>query len=143
MSFTENSFDPSDEAEIKKEARKRTILIIEALDKMCRRQNCDAIQVDSCTARENAQECIIHLTSEGFTVTEIQCNLKRPLKHLDPGLWETVCSLCVEHMSEHEKLNCKYQKSAEKMQHFLAEHGFAIIDMFCQKNLFRKRFKMF
>lgn len=141
MSFTENSFDPSDEAEIKKEALKRTILTIEALDKMCRRQNCDAIQVDRCTARENALEYIINLTSEGFTVTEIQCNLERPLKHLDSVLWETVCSRCVEHLSEHEKQNCKYRKSTAKMHQSLAEHGFAIIDMFCQKNLFRKRFK--
>ncbi len=142
MSFTKNSFDPSDEADIKKEALKRTILTIEALDKMCSRQKCDTYQMDHCTARENALDCIISLISEGFTVTEIRCNLGKPLKHLDSRLWETVCYLCVEHLSEHAKLNCKYRKSVEKMHHSLAKYGFAIIDMFCQKNTLRTRFKM-
>ncbi|MFQ6123199.1 MAG: hypothetical protein ACE5R6_01150 [Candidatus Heimdallarchaeota archaeon] len=142
MSFTENSFDPSDEAEIKKEALKRTILTIEALDKMCRRRNCDAIQVDHCSTRENVQKCIIQLTSDGFTVTEIQCNLGRPSQRIDPRLWETICHFCVEYLSEHAKQNCQYRKSAEKIHHSLAEYGFAIIDLFCQRNPLRKRFKM-
>lgn len=138
MSSTENSVGSGGENSAKKEATMRAVLTIEALDMMCRGRNCAEPKVGQCSHRERAQKLVIDLASNGFTVTEIQCNLGNPLEHIDPGLWEYICTHCVEHISEHAKQACEYRKSAEKSLHTLIKLGFAVIDMFCQVNKFRK-----
>jgi len=82
-------------AEISAEARRRTILTMEALDVMCRERNCPDPQVEQCQAQKNAVEWIISLASKGFTVTEIQCTLGKAPKPIDSDLWEHLCAPCL------------------------------------------------
>ncbi len=122
----------------KKEAALRTAITIEALDMMCWKKNCVNPKIEMCKHKENALNGIIDLASKGFTVVNMYCNLRKPLDKLDSGLWDCICTHCVEHVNKILKRDCEYRKPAEKVLEALAEYGIAINDMYCQINTFRK-----
>ncbi len=138
MSSTDNTVGSSGENIAKKEAALRAVITIEALNTMCLEKNCVNLKLEMCKHRENALNGIIDLASKGFTVVGMHCNLREPLDKLDSGLWDCICTHCVEHMNTILKHDCEYRKPAEKVLESLAKQGIAINDMYCQINTFRK-----
>ena len=138
MYSTDNTVGSSGEDIAKKEAALRTAITIEALDIMCWKNNCVNPKIEMCKHRENALNGIIDLASKGFTVVNMHFNLIMPPDKLESGLWDCICTHCVEHMNNILKRDCEYRKPAEKVLESLAEFGIAIYDMYCQINTFRK-----
>lgn len=123
--------------EIRREAQRRSILALQALNRMCTGRNCLKSHADPCELRDLAQDLTVDLASNGFTVLEIQCNLGKPLEYIDPSLWEHLCAHCMEYITEQKRQTCKYRKIAETSNQVLRTKGFAIINLYCQYNPLR------
>ena len=129
-----NNSSSINEGHIEREAWKKSLLTLKALNRMCRRKTCTETQAEHCKLHEISVEWIIELTTKGFTVTEVQCNRGTPLEHPDPSCWE-MCQECIQCVSQVSP--CLYQKRADPINQLLQTWGFVIIRLICQYKPFQ------